>query len=67
MHELGKIEDDAFKAGVKFNKPKRTNSRPAVDGSDSGHVQEGDFQNRKKIRTNEGTAGSGVNIFSIFC
>jgi len=43
---------------VKLEGVKRRNSRPAVDGSDPSHVNEADFQTRKKHRNNYGGESS---------
>jgi len=51
---------------VKLEGLKRRNSRPAVDGSDPSHVNEADFQTRKKHRNNYGGESSHnvkCNIF----
>jgi hypothetical protein len=47
---------------VKFNKPKRTDDKPALDGSDPNHPEDSDFQNKKKLKGNEGLPAFGVNV-----
>jgi len=58
LRSLHKVEEDASRDGVKLEGIKRRNSRPAVDGSDPSHVNEADFQTRKKHRNNYGGESS---------